>query len=66
MAAQLHNPPLIQYQNLICLLDGFHPVCDHNQSFTGGQGLDCLLQLRLVLGVNIDNLSLQLYWIYPP
>ena len=41
-AAPLHNPPLIQYQNLICLLDGFHPVCDHNQSFPGGQGLSLI------------------------
>ena len=55
MAAPLHNPPLIQYKNLIRLLDSFHPVCDHNQSFSGGQDLDCLLQLRLVLGVNIGR-----------
>ena len=55
MAAPLHNPPLIQYKDLIRLLDSFHPVRNHNQCFPSSQGLDSLLQLHLVLRVNIGR-----------
>lgn len=57
--AMLHNAPVIDDQNLICMAHGFQPVGDHDDGLIPSECLDSFLQSVLILGVDVCRCLVQ-------